>query len=147
MKLIIHRSTAILATLCIAIFFISTVFIELLGTNESIAIVKGLIVMPGLFILIPCIAITGGIGFSLSKGKSGILIANKKKRMPFIAANGILILVPSAIFLHHAAAADHFNTIFYVVQSIELFAGAINLFLMGLNMRDGLRMSGKIHSC
>jgi len=147
MKIIIHRSAAVIATLCIAIFFISTVSVELLGSNESIAIVKGLIVMPGLFILIPCIAITGGIGFSLSKGKSGILIANKKKRMPFIAANGILILVPSAIYLNHAAITADFNTIFYIVQSIELFAGLINLFLMGLNMRDGLRMSGKIHSC
>ena len=103
--------------------------------------------MPGLFILIPCIAIAGGIGFSLSKGKNGVLITNKKKRMPFIAANGIIVLIPSAIFLNHAAATADFNTIFYIVQSIELCAGAINLFLIGLNMRDGFRMSGKIHSC
>jgi hypothetical protein len=31
-----------------------------------------------------------------------------------------------------------------VVQVIELLAGAANLTLMGLNMRDGLRMSGRL---
>jgi len=30
------------------------------------------------------------------------------------------------------------------VQAIELIAGAINLTLMGLNMRDGLRMAGRL---
>jgi hypothetical protein len=32
---------------------------------------------------------------------------------------------------------------FYLVQGLELLAGAVNLALMGLNMRDGLKMSGR----
>ena len=63
--------------------------------------------------------------------------------MPFIAANGILILLPSAIFLNQWAAAGIFDTQFYVVQGLELLAGAINLTFMGMNIRDGLKMSGK----
>ena len=30
------------------------------------------------------------------------------------------------------------------MQAIELVAGAVNLTLMGLNVRDGLRMSGRL---
>jgi len=67
MKQIIHRIAAIIATSCIAIFFTSTVLVELLGSHELIAMIKRLIVLPGLFILAPAIAVTGGTGFALSK--------------------------------------------------------------------------------
>ena len=63
--------------------------------------------------------------------------------MPFIAANGVLILVPCAIFLNRSAVAGTFDTTFYLVQGLEFLAGATNLGLMGLNIRDGLRMSGR----
>lgn len=33
---------------------------------------------------------------------------------------------------------------FYLVQAIELIAGPINLILMSLNLRDGLRMAGRL---
>jgi len=146
MKIIIHRSAAIMAILCIATFFTSTLWVELFGTEESIAMVKRLIVMPGLFILIPCIAVAGVSGFLLSMGRSSGLVARKKQRMPFIAANGTFVLIPAAMFLDQAATAAHFDTTFYIVQSIELLVGATNLLLMGLNMRDGLKISGKLRS-
>ncbi len=146
MKQIIHRIAAITATLCIALFFISTIIVELFGSNESIATIKSIIVWPGLFILVPAIAITGASGFALAKSRSGKLIKSKMLRMPFIAMNGLLILLPSAIFLDHLAASGNFDTRFYLVQGIELIAGLINLVLMGMNMRDGLKLSGKIHA-
>ena len=146
MKTIIHRSAATIAMLCIATFFISSIAVELLGSNESIVAVKNLIVLPGLFILLPSIIITGGTGFSLSKSRSGDLISNKKKRMPLIAINGIFILIPAAIFLNQLASSGDFSSTFYIVQSVELIAGAMNLLLMGLNMRDGLKLSGKPYS-
>lgn len=140
----IHLFVAVIATLTIATFFTSTIFVELFGSHEAIAMVKSLIVMPGLFILIPAIAATGGSGFFLSKTRKGRLVDAKLKRMPFIAANGLLILVPAAIFLDQWASAGVFDTKFYFVQAAELFAGAINLTLMGLNMRDGLHLSGRV---
>jgi len=139
----IHFIAALLATLTIAAFFSSTVAVELFGSPEAVATVKALIVMPGLFILVPAIAATGGSGFFLSKSRQGRLVETKKKRMPFIAANGLLVLMPCAIFLNRWASAGTFDTTFYMVQSVELLAGAMNLTLMGLNIRDGLRMSGR----
>lgn len=82
----VHFITGLLATLTIATFFLSTVLVELFGTPDSVATVKALIVMPGLFILVPAIAATGGSGFFLSKSRQGRLVETKKKRMPFIAA-------------------------------------------------------------
>ena len=66
--------------------------------------------------------------------------------MPFIAANGLLVLVPCAIALNRWAAAGTFDSTFYIVQAIELIAGAINFVLMGLNVRDGLRMAGRLRA-
>ena len=62
--------------------------------------------------------------------------------MPFIAANELLVLVPCAIVLNRWAAAGSFDTTFYVVQAIELIAGATSHHADGLNVRDGLRMRG-----
>jgi hypothetical protein len=139
----IHLTFAIVATLTIATFFTSTLQVELFGSHEAIATVKSLIVLPGLFILIPAIAATGGSGFFLAKTNSNPLVKNKMKRMPFVAANGLLVLVPAAIFLDQWASAGLFDTRFYLVQAAELLAGAVNLTLMSLNMRDGLRLKGQ----
>lgn len=140
---LLHRISAQIAILCIATFFTATIFVELFGTAESIATVKSLILWPGLFILIPAVVLTGGSGFALAKSRSGKLVRQKKTRMPFIAANGILVLIPCAIFLDQWASVGVFDIKFYIVQGIELLAGAINIILMGMNMRDGFRMSGR----
>ena len=51
------------------------------------------------------------------------------------------MLVPSA-FSRAARAADGlFDAAFYAVQGVELVAGAVNLGLMGLNIRDGFAMT------
>ncbi|MEP2120729.1 MAG: hypothetical protein ABJI81_20905, partial [Bauldia litoralis] len=64
-----------------------------------------------------------------------------RKRMIAVAANGILILLPSAFFLAARAASDTFDTAFYAIQAIELVAGAVNITLLGLNMHDGFAMT------
>lgn len=139
-----HRIAGILAMLCIATFFVSTLAVELFGSHAAVAQAKSLIVTPGLWILIPAIAAAGGSGMFLGRSRQGRLVDAKKKRMPFIAANGLLVLLPCAIVLNRWAGAGSFDTAFYVVQAIELIAGATNLTLMGLNVRDGLRMAGRL---
>jgi hypothetical protein len=141
MKKTVHLAAAILGLCLIAVFFLSTVLVELFGSAESVASVKRLIVFPGLFVLVPALAATGGSGFALAKTRSGPLVQEKKRRMPFIALNGLLVLVPCAIALHLWASAGSFDGRFYSVQALELTAGAANLALMGLNLRDGLRLS------
>jgi hypothetical protein len=143
MVLILHRLASPIAILCVATFFSATIFVELFGTTESIAKLKSLIVWPGLFILVPSIAVAGVSGFALGKARSGKLVQQKKKRMPFIGANGILVLIPCAVFLDRWASVGAFDANFYIVQGIELLAGSINLVLMGMNMKDGLRMSSR----
>lgn len=139
-----HLIAGILAPLCIATFFVSTIAVELFGSHEAVAQLKSLIVTPGLWILIPAMMAAGGSGMFLAQSRRGRLVDAKKKRMPFIAANGLLVLVPCAIVLNRWAAAGSFDSTFYVVQAVELLAGAINLTLMGLNVRDGLRMAGRL---
>lgn len=146
MPKIIHRIGGIVAPLCIALFWTSTVLVELFGSHAGVAQLKSLIVSPGLWILIPAIAMAGGSGMYMGKTRRGRLVDSKKKRMPFIAANGMLVLVPCAVVLNRWAAAGSFDTAFYVVQAIELIAGPINLALMGMNVRDGLRMAGRLRA-
>ena len=143
MKQTIHRTASIIAIICIATFFTSTLIVELFASKESIVLVKSLIVIPGLFILVPAMAVTGGSGFALAKRKTGRLVDKKKKRMPFIGAIGLLILMPAAVVLDQWASVGLFDTKFYIVQVIELIAGATNLTLMILNMRDGYKISKK----
>jgi hypothetical protein len=66
--------------------------------------------------------------------------------MPFIAGNGLLILIPAALFLDRLASRGEFGALFYAVQTLELIAGAVNLTLMSLNARDGLRLTGRLMS-
>jgi hypothetical protein len=140
----VHLIAGVIATLTIASFFTATILVELFGSREAIATVKSLIVMPGLLILIPAIAATGGTGFALSKSRKGRLVENKKKRMPLIGANGVFILVPAAILLNGWASAGSFGTKFYIIQIIEIIAGATNFVMMGLNIRDGLKLCGRL---
>lgn len=143
MKYKLHLLAAILSTVCIATFFTSSIVVELFGTKESVSTIKSFIVTPGLFILVPAMALVGGTGFIASKNINGQLVTNKKKRMPFIVVNGLFILTPCAILLSLWSSTGTFDSRFYIVQGVELLAGAINLVLMGLNTRDGLRMTGR----
>jgi hypothetical protein len=140
MKTALHAACAVLATVLIATFLACTIVAEGLGSDAAVALVKRWIVYPGLLILVPALAVAGGTGFALSRSRRGRLIEAKKKRMPFIAANGLLVLVPCAIVLDLWASAGAFDARFYLVQAVELVAGAINLALMTLNLRDGLRL-------
>ena len=142
---IIHPVAGVLAILTIATFWLSTALTELFASQPTVVAVKTAIPW-GFLLLIPALAAAGGSGFTLAKGRRAGLVGAKLKRMPLIAANGILILIPSALFLASKATAGQFDTNFYVVQALELAAGAANIMLLGLNMRDGLKMKGRLRS-
>jgi hypothetical protein len=145
MNRLIHPVAGAIAMLTISTFWLSTAISELSGSVPMIVAVKSAI--PWAFLLlVPALAAAGGTGMVLAKGTRTGVIGAKLKRMPFIAANGLLILIPAALFLAHKAKAGEFDTIFYTVQGIELFAGAVNLALLALNMRDGLRMTGRLRA-
>ena len=138
---IIHPLGGAIALVTIATFWLSTAAVELFGSEAVVVAVKTAIPW-GFLLLIPALAAAGGSGFTLAAGRRGGLIGAKLRRMPFIAANGVLILIPSALYLAMKARAGEFDGGFYAVQALELAAGATNIALLALNMRDGLRMKG-----
>jgi hypothetical protein len=143
MKKIVHPISGALALLTITTFWLATVASEIWGSTAMIVAVKSAIPW-GFLVLVPCLALAGGTGVSLSKGARAGLAGRKLRRMPFIAANGLLVLIPSALVLAMWARAGRFDTGFYLVQALELIAGAINITLLTRNMRDGLRMTGRL---
>ena len=136
----IHKAAAALATATIATFWTSTLISEAFLDHAAITAVKTAIPY-GFFILIPAMAAAGATGFKLAKGRKGGVLGKKSKRMPIIAANGVLVLIPAALYLAAKAQAGAFDTTFYMVQSLELIAGALNLILLGLNIRDGRKLT------
>ena len=136
----IHPIAGFVGFLVILTFWTSTVVAELSGQAGAILAVKTGVLW-GMILLIPSLAIAGGTGFRLAGPQAKGLAGAKKRRMPFIAANGLIVLVPCAVFLQRLAAAGDYGTVFYTVQAVELVAGLVNLTLMGLNIRDGLRMT------
>jgi hypothetical protein len=143
MTKIIHPVAGAVALATIATFWFSSLFSELFASQATVAAVKTTIPW-GFLILIPAMAATGGSGFASAKGRRAGLVGAKVKRMLLIAANGILVLIPAALFLAAKAKAAEFDTLFYAVQTLELVSGATNIALLGLNMRDGLKMKGRL---
>lgn len=135
----IHPIAGAVGLVTITTFWLSTLLSELFASEPTVIVVKTIIPW-GFFLLIPALVAAGGSGFATARGRRAGLIRVKAKRMPVIAANGILILIPAALFLSYKAAHAEFDSVFYVVQGLELIAGAANIALLGLNMRDGMKM-------
>ena len=138
-----HRIAGVIGFFTILTFWTSTVVTELFGSQSAIIAVK-LAIPWGFIVLVPALAIAGGTGFRMAGKSRAPKIVRKKRRMPIIAGNGILVLIPSALFLAWLASRGELGATFYAVQAIELVAGALNLTLMGLNIRDGMRMTGRL---
>lgn len=143
MKSKLHGFFGAVALLCITTFWLSTVVSELFLDQASVVAVKNA-VLTGMWLLIPAMAATGGSGFALARTRRGRLVDVKARRMKVIAGNGLLVLLPSAWVLASWANAGRFDGAFYALQGVELLAGAANLTLLVLNMRDGLRLSGRL---
>ncbi len=150
MKSLLHAIAGTAAMLIIASFWISTLVSEVFMSHTAVAEVKHGILFT-LFLLVPLMAVTGGSGFSLGKMKKGIsswdrVLDRKKMRMAIIVVNAFLVMIPVAFFLNGKAASGEFDAVFYAVQALELLAGGVQLALMRLNFRDGLKLAGKLRS-
>ncbi|OEE59020.1 hypothetical protein A1OK_03150 [Enterovibrio norvegicus FF-454] len=134
---LIHRTAGALAFLTVASFFTSTLFAELSGVQHHIVTVKQAILwcIP---LLILSMMLTGVSGNKLYPSKGKGVIGAKQGRIKIAAANGLLVMLPSAVFLYFKAVSLEFDGYFWAVQAIELVGGAINLTMIGLNIRDGL---------
>ena len=139
----VHPIAGALALLTMLVFWTSTVAVELVGDRGDIVAVKHAI-MWGLLVLVPALAATGGTGVLRAGRSRNARIQAKKRRMQIVAPIGILVLVPCVLYLGTTSSAAELGTYFYPVQAMELVAGAVNITLMSLNVRDGLRLTGRI---
>ena len=132
----IHRFSAFVAILCVSLFWLSTVIAELFFSLETIVQVKHFIVS-GLFLLIPAMAVTAFTGMRMDRGGYLPRLEAKKSRMPLLAGNGLLILLPCAIYLANRAVHGELDRFFYVIQAVELLAGALQWNWLRRNIQDG----------
>ncbi|MAD46300.1 MAG: hypothetical protein CMI02_18065 [Oceanospirillaceae bacterium] len=135
----LHALAGIAALLLIISFFSATLVSEIFASQQQWVTVKQCIFY-GIWLLIPLMALTGFSGYKLVSPGKNAGQRRKQKRMRLIAANGLFILIPAAVFLKTAAENGYFTSGFYLVQALELLAGAVNISLMILNARDGIRL-------
>jgi hypothetical protein len=137
----IHRFISPLAPAIVALFLATTVGVELWGDHSLIAWQKR-VVLIGLVPLAIVLATTAATGQAMARRyRPSPELAAKRRRMPFILANGLLVLVPAAVTLDWLAQQGAFGPPFAAVQALELAAGATNLTLLLLMARDGRAMA------
>ncbi|MDO5638384.1 MAG: hypothetical protein Q4G28_00765 [Neisseria sp.] len=134
-----HAAAGILAFLFITAFWTSTLISELFFSHQAVAAVKQAVVC-AFAVFVPLMALAGISGNKMGGKSQHPLVAAKRRRMPLIGANGLLVLLPCAFYLNHLAQAGRFDAVFYGVQLLELAAGAANWSMMALNIRDGLKI-------
>ncbi|WEX07909.1 hypothetical protein [Chelativorans sp. AA-79] len=136
----VHAAAGMFAFALISTFLAASACAETSADPVLIAAVKRAIAW-ALLLLVPALIATGGSGFAMVGGRPAGLAAVKFRRMRIVAGNGLLVLVPAALYLAWKAGQGAFDTGFVVVQAIEFVAGGTNLLFMGLNIRDGLAMT------
>lgn len=140
-KKFVHGFAATVAIMMVMLFWGSTVISEVFFDQQAVKMVKQAIVYYGLVIMVLAMMVTGASGFMLSKGSAHPVIATKKKRMPFIALNGLFIMLPLAIYLNHKAANNMFDGWFISMQILELVVGAIQFILLTKNFTEGIKLT------
>lgn len=136
----LHPLAGRIAFLTIIGFWTATIAAESLGDHATVARVKTAILW-GMVVLVPAMAMAAATGFRLGGRARDPRVVAKRRRMPLIALNGLLILLPCAVFLQARAASGQFDAAFNAVQALELVAGALNITLMALSVRDGLALA------
>jgi len=141
-KFLIHGIAAVTAVICITTFLCSTLISELVQNHELIAEVKHRIATAGLPVLILAMMAAGLTGKVLA-GQGSRKTTLKKKRMQLLMLIGVVVMIPSALFLDHKASAGEFDRYFYGIQMVEVILGLIQLRLVGKNFIAGMKMSGR----
>jgi hypothetical protein len=138
----LHASAGILAWLLMWSFFTSSLVAELTGKATLILQVKTYIfyALPLMILLMPMAGISGT---KLGGPSRHSTVLAKKRRMKFIAGNG-LILITLASLLYFRVQAGKIDVTFHVLQVAEFIFGAANIILMGWMIRDGLFLSGRL---
>ncbi len=135
-----HRITAILV-LAILTAFWGAIFISdfFLGHEALVKVRQGIVY--ALIVLIPSMIAVKMTGGKLGHGRiSDVRVQQKKKRATLMAVNGALIMVPAAFFLNYKASHGEIDTIFRLVQGLELLVGSFQYYFVTSNFKTGLAL-------
>lgn len=134
----VHAAAGLIAWCLIASFFIGSLISELLGSSTWIVLVKRTIfyTMWAMVVLVPLAALTGR---KLAGKSRNVIVERKRRRMRWIAPNGLLLLTLGS-YLYYKASQGQFDPFFMSAQLVELAVGLTNLVLLGLMIRDGFRL-------
>ncbi|RYH01717.1 hypothetical protein EU805_13790 [Salipiger sp. IMCC34102] len=138
----LHGVASAAALLTIATFWVSALTAELVLSSAGVVAVRTAILY-ALPVLVIAMIVTGASGARLAGRSKAPVVRAKRRRMALVAGNGMLVLVPSVIFLWWRAQAGLLDATFGLVQIIELAAGAVNIVLLALNMKAGLAMRAR----
>lgn len=138
----LHGVAGAVALFTIATFWSSALTAELVLSSAGVVAVRTAILY-ALPILVIAMITAGASGARLAGRSKAPVIRAKRRRMIITAANGLLVLVPSAVFLGVRAQAGHIDATFALVQLFELAAGAVNIVLLTLNMKAGMAMRAR----
>ncbi len=139
MKTIFHATTGALTFLMLSLFMIGSLASLIFYPHEVFIESKSLI-LQSFWSFIPALCITAAIGLSLSRGRSDPLIQVKRMRMLWITGISLLILLPTAYYLHLSASTGEIDLYFYLIQGVEILFDLTVLLLLGLNFRDGSKL-------
>ncbi|MDO6500749.1 hypothetical protein [Photobacterium sanguinicancri] len=139
---IVHRLAGIIALLMITTFFTSSVVTDLFGSYATITLVKQTI-LQWVAVLVLSMMVVGISGKKLYPAEPKGVLAVKAMRLKIAAFNGVVILIPAAYFLAAWSAEGLFDARYWLLQVVELLAGATNATMIGLNIRDGVRLGKK----
>ncbi|MBP6562350.1 MAG: hypothetical protein KA214_02615 [Neisseriaceae bacterium] len=136
----IHGIAATLALGLVMLFWTSTVIAEVFLDVAAIVWVKEAIMRYGLVFMVVAVMVTGRSGMVLARQRNQPTRSIKKQRMPWIVLNGLLCLLPAAIYLSFKASAGEFDAWFLIVQFLELIMGLVQMTLLGRNFMAGVRL-------
>ncbi len=143
MKKRMHAVAGVIGFVCIVTFVALTVISAIFGGPEAYAAVKNSN-FRWVFVLILALLLAGGTGVSLLGKRQDVLALTKQKRGPIGFMTSLFVLLPCAYFLARWSAAGSFGLMFNGVQAVELAASGVVIAMIGLNIRDGLALTGRI---
>lgn len=143
MKKKLHLVGAVLTTATIAQFLVSIMIVGAFGNLAALLLVRHYVAL-GQLLLIPAVLLTVFTGLALATGRRSALVQAKMRRMTVVTTLLLLLAAPAAVFLDMKASAGAFDQTFVVVQLAELMVLGVCLLLLGRNIRDGMRLSGRL---
>lgn len=142
----LHAAGGLIALSLVVAFWVASVAAEISGDRQTIAVAKEAIAW-GLLLLVPSVMAANGSGFRLARPRTRAghrlpaLLARKRRRGIAVAAIGLTVLTPCALWLAWAAhGAEPLSGTFHAVQALELVGGTVNAGLLAMNARDGRRV-------